>query len=204
MQVVWIFYSHLSFLSSFSLSLGDGLIWTEILSQSAVKPKTTYLPTSWWKTLKFVIKPDQASSIPALNREGVIYCNDNDKANILNQYFIEQTIIEEENATLHTTLPLPARKFDSITVTLDDVESTLKTLQLGKAARPDAINNRILKELADSLSLSLSDFFNYSLSTGKLPSVWKLANDTPIHKKMTLQMYLITDLSLFEVLSVKY
>ena len=39
MGVVWTFFSHLSFLSSFSLSLGDGPIWTEILSQRAVKPK---------------------------------------------------------------------------------------------------------------------------------------------------------------------
>ena len=31
---------------SFSLSLGDGSIWTEILSQRAVKPKTTNQPTS--------------------------------------------------------------------------------------------------------------------------------------------------------------
>ena len=30
------FYSRLSFLSSFSVSLGDGPIWTEILSQRAV------------------------------------------------------------------------------------------------------------------------------------------------------------------------
>ena len=96
-----------------------------------------------------------ASSIPPLNREGIIYCNDNYKANILNQCFIEQTVIEEENATLPTTLPLPAHKFDSITVTPDDVESTVKTLQLGKAAGPDAINNRILKELADPVSLPL-------------------------------------------------
>ena len=29
-------FSHLSFLFSFSLSLGDGPIWTEILSQRAV------------------------------------------------------------------------------------------------------------------------------------------------------------------------
>ena len=35
------FYSPLSFFSCFSLSLGDGPIWTEILSQRAVKPKTT-------------------------------------------------------------------------------------------------------------------------------------------------------------------
>ena len=33
------FYSHLSFLFSFSLSLGDDLIYTEILSQRVVKPK---------------------------------------------------------------------------------------------------------------------------------------------------------------------
>ena len=31
--------------SSFSLSLGDGPIYTEILSQRAVKPKTTNQPT---------------------------------------------------------------------------------------------------------------------------------------------------------------
>ena len=38
------FFSHLLFLSSFSLSLGDGPIQTEILSQRAVKPKTTNQP----------------------------------------------------------------------------------------------------------------------------------------------------------------
>ena len=32
--------------SSFSLSLGDGLIKTELLSQRAVKPKTTNQPTN--------------------------------------------------------------------------------------------------------------------------------------------------------------
>ena len=41
------FYSQLSFLSSFSLCLGDGPIYTEILSQRAVKPKTTNQPTNF-------------------------------------------------------------------------------------------------------------------------------------------------------------
>ena len=41
------FYSHLSFLSSFSLSLGDGPIQTEtIVSQRAAKSKTTNQPTT--------------------------------------------------------------------------------------------------------------------------------------------------------------
>ena len=42
-----IFYPHLSFsLLFFSLSLGDGPIWTEILSQRAVNSKTTNQPTN--------------------------------------------------------------------------------------------------------------------------------------------------------------
>ena len=43
--VVLTFFSRLSFLSSFSLSLGDGSIQTKILSQRAAKPKTTYQPS---------------------------------------------------------------------------------------------------------------------------------------------------------------
>ena len=41
-----IFFSRLSFLFSYSLSLGDGPIKTEILSQRAVKPKSTNQPTA--------------------------------------------------------------------------------------------------------------------------------------------------------------
>ena len=40
------FYSRLSFLFSSSLSLGDGPIQTEILSQRVVKPKTTNQPSN--------------------------------------------------------------------------------------------------------------------------------------------------------------
>ena len=43
--VVLTFFSPLSFLSSFSLSLGDDPIYTEILSQRAVKHKTNNQPT---------------------------------------------------------------------------------------------------------------------------------------------------------------
>ena len=44
------FYSHLSVLSSFSLSLGDGPIWTEVLSQRAVKPNPTNISVKFYQT----------------------------------------------------------------------------------------------------------------------------------------------------------
>ena len=43
-ELFWHFFSHLSFL--FSLSLRNGLIETEILSQRVVKPQTTNQPTN--------------------------------------------------------------------------------------------------------------------------------------------------------------
>ena len=59
----------------------------------------------------------------------------------------------------------------------------LKYLQLGKSAGPDAINNCVLKEIAQSLSFPLSDLFSFSLTSGKVPLIWKEANVTPIFKK---------------------
>ena len=44
------FFSRLLFLSSFSLSLGDCLIYTEILSERAIKPKPSKQPNH--RTLK--------------------------------------------------------------------------------------------------------------------------------------------------------
>ena len=58
----------------------------------------------------------------------------------------------------------------------------LKSLQLGKATDPDAINNRVLKELPKPLSFPLSDLINFSLTSDKVPLIWKEANVTPIFK----------------------
>ena len=53
---------------------------------------------------------------------------------------------------------------------------------IGKAARPDLINNQILKKIAKLLALPLSDLFNLSVCSGSVPHIWKQANVTPIHK----------------------
>ena len=57
---VWTFFSHLSFLSSFSLSLGGGPTETEVLSQRAVKRKTANQPSNpgisniWYSKVNFL------------------------------------------------------------------------------------------------------------------------------------------------------
>ena len=58
--------------SSFSLSLGDGPISTEILSQRAVKPKTTYQPTvcAWSSAIRSI-----ESELPIMLPDFVLLCN---------------------------------------------------------------------------------------------------------------------------------
>ena len=63
------------------------------------------------------------------------------------------------------------------------VPTAVKSFQLGKATGPDAINNRVLKELVQPLSFPLSDLFYFSLTSGKVPLISKEANVTTIFKK---------------------
>ena len=79
-------------------------------------------------------------------------------------------------------MSIPTYKLDYLTLTPEEVEQTLKSLSLGKAAGPDSINNRLLKELAQPLSFPLCDLFNFSLINGKVPKICKQANVSPIHK----------------------
>ena len=151
------------------------------LTEKLENPNTG--PKGWWKTLKQFIKPDQTNIIPPLNKDGLIYSDEIDKANILNNYFTEQTLLDDSQASLPQTMTTPTYNLDSLSITPEEVEQTLKSLPLGKAAGHDLINNRLLKELAQPLSFPLCDLFNFSLSSGKVPKIWKQANVSPIHKK---------------------
>ena len=63
------------------------------------------------------------------------------------------------------------------------MEKALRTLNINKSPGPDGIHPRILKELADVLSLPLKLLFDKTIVLGKLPTKWKLAEVRPIFKK---------------------
>ena len=140
-------------------------------------------PKDYWRTLKQFIKPQQRSSIPPLNADDVILDDDTDKANLLNDYFTQQTSLDDTHASLPATPLENTNTLSSVILTQEEVHETLNTLNVGKAVGPDSISNRLLKELAVPLSLPLCNLFNFSLQTGQVPSSWKEANVTPIHKK---------------------
>ena len=71
----------------------------------------------------------------------------------------------------------------SIELTIEEVQSILKSLVTGKAWGPDQINNRLFKELAIELATVLTDLLNTSLLHCIVPDIWKRANLSPVYKK---------------------
>ena len=59
---------------------------------------------------------------------------------------------------------------------------TLGTLDATKAAGPDEINNRVLKEARFLLGEVVADLFNTSLRESFVPAQWKQSNIIPIPK----------------------
>ena len=137
----------------------------------------------WWTILKSFISPYSKSSIPPLEADGVVYSDEMEKANVLNDFFRDQTLLDDQNAILPNIPSYPVNStLDSIIVTPEEVSTVLLSLPLGKSAGPDGINNRILREVAKEFSPALCLFFNTSLRLGEVPGAFKEAHVTPVPK----------------------
>ena len=118
----------------------------EFIDSLEYKLKNTNLSSKdYWKTLRSFIKPTQNTSISPLFHDDICYSENSDKANILNDFFIAQTILDDQNTTIPDRVTQNITFLDGISITPDEVKSVLQTLKLGKSSGPDTINNRILK-----------------------------------------------------------
>ena len=137
----------------------------------------------WWTTLKTVISPNSKNSVPPLDKDGIIISDDLEKANALNDYFRDQTYIDDTDVELPNIANYTVQSdLTLIQLSPNEIETVLKSLPIGKAAGPDGINNRILRELASELSIPFCSLFNQSLRTGVFPNCWKVSHVCPIHK----------------------
>lgn len=144
---------------------------------------------SWWSTLKSFISPTSKSTIPPLEHNGRLYSEEQEKANLLNDFFCDQTILNDQNAMLPRITPYTfASRLSNLVLTPNEVRSVLQTLAVGKASGPNGLNNRVLKELANEISEPLCSLFNYSLNLGSFPKPWKDANLSPIPKQGDLSL----------------
>ena len=97
-----------------------------------------------WSTLKSIINQNTKSQIPPLESNGLIYTDEKEKANLLNQFFQSQTVLDEQNVSLPELTCVANSRLSSIVLTPNEVQLVLKSLPTDKASGPNGINNRIL------------------------------------------------------------
>ena len=107
-------------------------------------------------------------------------------ADILNTFFhsvFNPREAEPSTSTQSETLSPPTPQLSHIELADFEVVEVLRHLDPNKACGPDGIPSRLLSELADVITPSLTRLFNISVSLGVVPTKWKRANITPVFKK---------------------
>ena len=102
------------------------------------------------------------------NSKGELLYKDKDIADTLNGYFVESFTKEEVNNMpdgIHNNLNVLA----NIEIEDKEVLDKLNKLKTNKAAGPDGIFPRVLKELSEIIFKPLASIFRQSLETGEIP-----------------------------------
>jgi hypothetical protein len=104
-----------------------------------------------------------------------------DKACAFNKYFA--SIFSTWNKEYPPLETYTDDNLGSIRIDVNQVQTELQKLDVTKAPGPDGIPTYLLKTCANEIAPLLTEIYNNSLSTSKLPTEWKRANITPVYKK---------------------
>ena len=136
----------------------------------------------WWHLVKNVYGNTKESTIPNLLVNDSVIEDTIDKCKLFNEYFADQTSLDDSNATL-PVLNIQAPRLEIPPLLPETIAKVLKSLNTSKSTGPDGISNELLRNISAGISNALCDLFNYSLTCGVFPKNWKIANVTPLFKK---------------------
>lgn len=140
-------------------------------------------PKLFYKYVNSKIKGN--STIPDIVRnDGEMVTNNIDKAEEFNTFFC--SVFTDEDPEDKPELPRREHVLSNlcdITMEREDIRKILLGLNPDKSPGPDGVHPKILKECAKELTVPLYILFSRSLKSGRIPTDWKEANITPIHKK---------------------
>jgi sarcosine oxidase/L-pipecolate oxidase len=121
----------------------------------------------------------QKEGIPFLNAEnGVKIFDDYGKCSLLNDYFAQQSHLNDTGVVTPPVTLLTENFLDTMCFTPIDVQKVIKGLNISKA-----IGNIFIKRILPIMCNDLTILFNYSIDNEVYPSQWKSSNVIPVFKK---------------------
>ena len=132
----------------------------------------------FWTHVKSTSK---SSRIPGtVNYNGRFRNNPTDQAQLFNEYFEGQF---SDASSYDINIDYSNDSVNDIDFSISRIRKILKDINVNKAAGPDRINGKVLKNCREGIAYPLSCLFKISYNTGHLPAEWKLANVVPVYKK---------------------
>ena len=123
--------------------------------------------------------------IPPILVNDQLVTNFLEKANLFNDFFIQQCNTIENDSTLPNDLNFETtERISSFDISKDKIKNIIKSLDPNKAHGHDGISIRMLKLCASSISKPLFLLFENEC----FPNEWKKTNIAPIHKKDDKQL----------------
>ena len=137
----------------------------------------------FWKYINSKTK-SRGKIVELVNSEGESVTDDYGKAQLLNNYFASVFTVEKDGDIPSIDRDLShVEIIENIQVSEQKMVKHLLNLNISKAAGPDGLNCRVLKELANEIAPALKLLFDKSMQEGTLPSQWKQANVVALFKK---------------------
>ena len=126
------------------------------------------------------------SSVPTLKHQGRDVHSNVEKAEVLNSFFYDCFNKALPPLGKHVSCLDPTQIPGNLLCTEDVILDLIVGLETYKATGPDDISARMLKETASTIAPSLTKLFNLSMTSGNLPTEWKLARVVPVPKSNNL------------------
>ena len=146
-----------------------------------ISPDLHQRPKRFWSYINSR-KCDNNGVAPLRDNDGLIYSDPKKKADILNNQF-SSVFTQEPDDELPDLGTSQHPDMPPLTIHEAGIRRLLLNIKPHKAAGPDNLPARILKEAAPNLAPALTLVFQASINQATLPDDWKEANVTPIFKK---------------------
>ena len=135
-------------------------------------------PKKWWDNIKLLSGLSKPATLTNITVNETIV-RDTDLANAINESFCNVA----SDITPSEFTPIPVTQIpEEYSVSPDEIERSLSTIQERKSIGPDDIPNWLLKNFATVLCRPVCSIFNSSIRQREVPQLWKSADVLPVQK----------------------